>query len=260
VLACFVVALVGLVVGLIRRRPQGHLVEGEPAPWRLHNLLVIAVVSSATPFVYLAGPQGEGIRYLTVTVVFAVVLAGRMIAWVWPKRRTGTPARACALAGTVLALGLVASFGYAMSGPQMPNTVTRLAAWLESHDLHEGVGGYWVASITTVESGAAVKIRPVMTGRGGQIEREPNLSNINWYGGRRFQFLVEGAPSGYQGIRVGTTTWGPPQHVFAVGPYRVLVWSHKVSVSISPLRSHGRTECCERGGLRRRETRCLSRC
>ena len=99
------------------------------------------------------------------------------------------------------------------------------------------VGGYWVASITTVESGGAVKIRPVITERNGQIERYSNLSNVNWYEGRRFQFLVEGAPSGYEGIRVATTTWEPPQHVFAIGPYRVLVWNHKVSVSISPLRS-----------------------
>lgn len=259
VLVCFVVALVGLLVGLVRRRPQVHPVEGEPAPWRLHNVLVIAVVCSAAPFVYLAGPHGEGIRYLTVTVVFAVVLAGRMIAWAWPKRRKGTPARACALVAAVLALGLVASFGYAMSGPQMSNTVTNLATWLESHDLHEGVGGYWVANITTVESGGAVKIRPVMTGCNGQIERQPNLSSINWYEGRRFQFLVEGAPSGYGGIRVATTTWGPPQHVFAIGPYRVLVWRHKESVSISPLRSHGRTKCCVSSGLGRRETHCLYR-
>ena len=76
VLACFVVALVSLVAALVRRRPQGRVGDGEPALWRLDNILVFAVICSAAPFVLLAGPNGEGIRYLTASVVFAVVLAG----------------------------------------------------------------------------------------------------------------------------------------------------------------------------------------
>ncbi|MFZ0059342.1 MAG: hypothetical protein WAL35_04775 [Acidimicrobiales bacterium] len=248
VLACFVVALVSLVAALVRRRPQGRVGDGEPALWRLDNILVFAVICSAAPFVLLAGPNGEGIRYLTASVVFAVVLAGRVIARVWPKPGSGRSVRAFALAGTVLALGLVASFGYAMSGPQMSNSATQLAAWLETHDLHEGIGGYWVASITTVESGGDVAVRPVETGCGGQIERARDLTSSDWYEGKKFQFLVYGAPSGYRGIRGATTTWGSPKHVYVVGRYRVLVWNHEVGVAASSPRSHGRTKCREHGG------------
>ena len=38
-----------------------------------------------------------------------------------------------------------------------------LAAWLESHDLHNGIGSYWAASIVTVESGGRVEVRPVVS-------------------------------------------------------------------------------------------------
>lgn len=229
VLACVVFALVSLVVGLAGRSPRGRLVDGEPGPWRLDNTLVIAVLCAAVPFVFFAGRDGAGIRYLTVCVVFASVLAGRMIARAGTSLRTARSIRAFALAGAVLALGMVASFGYAMSGPQLSNSVTRLAAWLETDGLHEGIGGYWVASITTVETGGAVTVRPVLAGNGGQIERQLKLSSAGWYEGSHFRFLVLGAPIGYGGIREVVTTWGRPEHVEVIGPYRVLVWSHRLA-------------------------------
>jgi hypothetical protein len=229
VLASVAFALASLVVGLAGRSPQGLLVDGEPGPWRLDNTLVIAVLCAAVPFVFFAGPDGAGVRYLTVCVVFAVVLAGRVIARAGTRLRTARSIRAFALTGAVLALGLVANFGYAMSGPQLSNPVAGLAAWLKTDGLHEGIGGYWVASIITVETGGAVTVRPVVAGSGGQIERQLNLSSAGWYEGSHFRFLVFAPPIGNGSIREAITAWGRPEHVEVIGPYRVLVWSHRLT-------------------------------
>ena len=118
-----------------------------------------------------------------------------------------------------------------MSGPQMSNSATQLAAWLETHDLHEGIGGYWVASITTVESGGDVRCGPWRPGAAVRSSEARDLTSSDWYEGKKFQFLVYGAPSGYRGIRGATTTWGSPKHVYVVGRYRVLVWNHELGVA-----------------------------
>jgi hypothetical protein len=233
VLACFFFALSSLLLGLVRGYPVGGGPEAEASDsWRLDNLLVIAVICSAIPFVLLAGARGAGIRYLTVTVIFAVVLAGRMIARAWATLGTRWRRGAFGAALAALALGLAASFGVAMSGPEMSNPTTGLATWLEVHDLHHGIGGYWVASITTVESGGEVTVRPVLRSAGGEIERAV-LASASWYAGQSFQFLVEGAPTGYIGIQSAPASWGKPEHVYVVGLYRVVLWSHALRVAAS---------------------------
>jgi len=230
VLVCFSFALVSLLLGLVRGYREDGGLEGETTvPWRLDNLLVIAVICSAVPFVLLAGARGAGIRYLTVTIIFVVVLAGRMIARASSKLRTGWRRGAFATAGTALTLGLAASFGVAMSGPEMSNPTTGLVAWLEAHDLRYGIGSYWVASITTVESGGEVTVRPVLNSDGDQVERAV-LASASWYAGKHFQFLIEGAPTGYIGVQRVPATWGRPAHLYVVGLYRILVWSHELSV------------------------------
>ena len=93
VLACFVAALSSLVVGIGRKQP-GKLRACAPERWRLDDLLLIAVLCSAVSFVVLARADQSGVRYLTVTVVFACVLAGRLVARAWPKIPAGRPVRA----------------------------------------------------------------------------------------------------------------------------------------------------------------------
>jgi len=230
VLACFLAGLARLSTGLVTGR-RGAAPDAEVrALGRLDDVLVIAIVCSVAPFVLLAEPRGAGIRYLTATVVFAAVLSGRMIGRAWQGLGRGWGPRALAPAGAALSLALVASFGYGVSGPRPPDPVPALTSWLEAHDLHEGIGDYWAASITTVESGGKVTVRPVSSDD-GRVERRQSLSCASWYAGRRFQFLVY-AGNGYQvGMRVAERTWGKPEHVYVVGRYRVLVWRHTLRLS-----------------------------
>ena len=139
-----------------------------------------------------------------------------------------------------------------MSGPAPPNTVRELDRLLSAHDLHQGIGGYWIASLATVESNGAVTVRPVLAAQDGGIKRQALLSSDAWYEGRKFQFVVFGAPAGYRGLRARTLPWGSPRYVHVVGPYRVLVWDHDLRVRVfgqPETAAAGRARlCCPRIG------------
>jgi len=108
----------------------------------------------------------------------------------------------------------------------------RLAAYLEQHHLTKGIGDYWSASIVTVESSDSVVVRPVVTNSSSyHVVRYTRLSSSAWYGGG-FEFLVYNATAPWGGVdaQSALASFGPPQHVAAVGPYHVLTWAHDLSV------------------------------
>jgi hypothetical protein len=217
VLACFLAALASLVTGALGRRPRK--------------------LSSVMPFVILARPDGAGVRYLTVSIVLASVLTGRMIARAWPKIPTGWPVRGLAILGVAVSLGYASGLGYALSRPGPPDPVPSLVAWLEAHGLRSGIGDYWAASITTVESSGAVTVRPVTAG-GGEVRPMTNLSCASWYAGQHFQFLVYETPHFADvDMRSATKTWGAPKGIYVIGSYHVLVWGHRLTVGSFPRES-----------------------
>ncbi len=235
-LACFLAALVNLVTSALGRRPR-KLSTGEPELWRLDDLLLIATFCSVMPFVILARPDGAGVRYLTVSIVFASVLTGRMMARAWPKIPPGWPVRGLAILGVAVSLGYASGLGYVLSRPGPPDPVPSLVAWLEAHGLRSGIGDYWAASITTVESSGAVTVRPVTAG-GGQVRPMMNLSCASWYAGQRFQFLVYETPHFADvDMRSATRTWGAPKGIYVIGSYHVLVWGHRLTVGPFPRES-----------------------
>lgn len=230
--ACLLGALASLVAGIVRgprRDPAGG-----PELWRLDDLLLIATVSSAAPFVLLAGPNGVDIHFLSVPVVFASILTGRMVARVWPSLPLGYAVWAVAVVGMAVSLTFAAGLGYALSRPAPTEPTSTLASWLEAHDLRSGISEYWTAAITTVESGGAVDIRPVGIAINGHVRRMVTQSSASWYAGQQFDFYVsDSSPSGTD-FKTAEWTWGTPSHVYVVGSYRVLVWGHPLRVSPSP--------------------------
>jgi hypothetical protein len=230
--ACLLGALASLVAGIVRgprRDPAGG-----PELWRLDDLLLIATVSSAAPFVLLAGPNGVDIHFLSVPVVFASILTGRMVARVWPSLPLGYAVWAVAVVGMAVSLTFAAGLGYALSRPAPTEPTSTLASWLEAHDLRSGISEYWTAAITTVESGGAVDIRPVGIAITGHVRRMGTQSSASWYAGQQFDFYVsDSSPSGTD-FKTAEWTWGTPSHVYVVGSYRVLVWGHPLRVSPSP--------------------------
>jgi hypothetical protein len=175
-------------------------------------------------------------RYLTSAVIFACILAARMVgalmrtnASVRLHRRTVAVGLAC-LVAFAAADGFVIHTGDTKSGPARP--AAALGRFLEAHGLHNGIGDYWSSSIVTVVTDGDVTIRPVTVDPAGQVVRYERQSSAAWYAGQPFQFLVYSTsiPEGVDSS-LATATFGAVRHTYRVGPYRVLVWSHPVSVS-----------------------------
>ena len=168
IVACSLVAVVNLVRGVARGRREASGPETETGRWWLDDVLVIAMFGSAATFVVLAVNGVPGARYLVATVVFASVLSGRIVAQAWQRLRPGRATRAICVVGAAVSLCFAAGLGYTVAQPVPVHSASTLASWLEAHDLRNGVGGYWAASITTVESKGAVTVRPVLVESGRQ--------------------------------------------------------------------------------------------
>jgi hypothetical protein len=235
IIACSLVAIVNLVRGVVRSRRGATGSETETGRWWLDDTLVMAMFGSAVTFVVLAANGVPGARYLVPTVVFASVLSGRIVARTFERLRPSRAARAIGMLGAAVSLCFAAGLGCALAQPAPVQSASVLASWLEAHDLGNGVGGYWAASITTIESKGAVTVRPVWLTQQGKLGRYMKLSPDTWYAGQQFQFLVYETPV-YQGVDSvsAAKTWGPPAHTYIVGDYHVLVWTTAFSVAPFP--------------------------
>ncbi|MGD0985348.1 MAG: hypothetical protein ABSA65_16275 [Acidimicrobiales bacterium] len=235
IVACSAAAIANLVRGVVRGRRKASGSKQETGRRWLDDVLVIAMFGSAATFVVLAVSGVPGARYLVATIVFASVLSGRIVAQAWQRLRPGRMTRAICVVGVAVSLCFAAGLGCTLAQPVAAQSASTLASFLEAHHLQTGVGGYWAASITTVESKGAVTVRPVIANQEGKLGRYMKLSSAGWYAGQQFQFLVYETPA-YQGVdsTSATKTWGPPAHIYAVGGYHVLVWSNTFSVAPFP--------------------------
>ncbi len=230
VVAAIVAAGVALVRGAIRGSSS---TEETQAAWRLDDLLVLAVFGDIAVFLALTTSKDPGfLRYLTAAVIFGAVLAGRWVGRIAAALPSAVPTRrtAGAAALAVVAFSSVA-FGFTLAGATPRQPVTQLDRFLESRQLHAGIGDYWSASITTVATGGAVTVRPVISTRSGRVVRYQRQSAASWYKNQRFDFLVYNTARPWGGVDADTaaSTFGPAR-TYAVGPYRVLVWRHPLFV------------------------------
>jgi hypothetical protein len=102
-----------------------------------------------------------------------------------------------------VAIPLVALFGWYSFGlfqqadtPAAPAPLAPVAAFLEAHHLSYGIGGYWEASVITVETGGAVTIRAVTP---ACLQPYPWESKSDWYDPKQHvaNFLLLSNVNGY---------------------------------------------------------------
>jgi hypothetical protein len=171
-------------------------------------------------------------RYLNGALIFGALLGGRVIT----IALTGRSAKfmRSAAAGMVVIVALFAvGVAFEVRGPRPVQPATQLASYLEAHNLRHGVGAYWSAAITTVESSGAVRVRPVIE-HGTHLVRYQKNSDSLWYAGVQFNYVVYDALAPWGGVskQSAIATWGRPSSVHVVGPYRVLVYAHPFTVSV----------------------------
>ncbi len=226
----------GVWHGTVTPDPPGPTSGSEPEPWRLDDLLVVATFGSTLNFLVLAASTTGYLRYLTASVIFGAVLAGRYVTLWWSSDHPPVQRRTAAAVGGVAVACFLAASGVQLSQPAPSSPAVRLAAFLESHGLTSGVGDFWAASLTTVESGDAVSIRPVVPGPDTVLEAYNKGDDPGWFAGHSFQFAVypdtTAASSPTQvSLRTASATWGRPSTTYDVAGYVVLVWPHPVTVT-----------------------------
>jgi hypothetical protein len=202
--------------------------------WRLDDLLVIAFVSDLGVFsVLTTSNDPEFMRYLTAAVIFGAVLTGRLMGRLAASIDSKRFLRLGAALGLLVTGAFAAALGFTVTAPAPSRTFTALGQFLEAHHLRSGIGDYWSASITTVATRGSVTLRPVITNPGGEIVRYERQSTSNWYVDQTFAFLVYDTARPWGGVDSATAaaTFGPISHTYPVGSYRVLVWTHPLSVS-----------------------------
>jgi hypothetical protein len=138
------------------------------------QILVVSIVANLVAYIPSSMANNTtdlNSREFAVVLPFAAVVAGRQLG---PRladgllklndaRRVSAGPRVVLLL-PVLAVGLVASLWTLVAGATTtpaPAPYTGLVGFLESHHLTYGLGGYWQASIVTVESGGQVTIRAI---------------------------------------------------------------------------------------------------
>jgi hypothetical protein len=179
------------------------------------QLLLAGIVANIAAYIpsTLANHTALNAREFAPVLPFAAVLAARMLG---DRLVTGPlatirlpgirrPARARALAGgpapenpaqrgapgrhslriRLVAAPLVVLFGWYSYGlfrqadtPAAPDPLTNVAALLEKYHLSYGLGGYWEASVLTVETGGAVTIRAVQP---ACLQPYPWEEKQDWY-------------------------------------------------------------------------------
>ncbi|MHB8245721.1 MAG: hypothetical protein ACYDGN_10280 [Acidimicrobiales bacterium] len=223
---------VALVWGILRGR-QSVVGPSSEAAWRLDDQLMFASFASPAAFLILAvAPDIQYARYLTTGIIFASILAARVLGRVVQQIRRPMLGRALAAVGLATTCCYAAGVGYNVSQPEPGSSAAQLATFLEAHHLYDGIGSYWSASIVTVESGGRVAVRPVISPRGHVLVRYSRNSAGYWYG-KNLHFLVfqPGAPWGNVGWNTAINTFGHPSRVYKEGSYRIMVWNKALHVS-----------------------------
>ena len=137
----------------------------------------------------LADHSALNVREIAPVLPFAAVLAARMLGdrllALGPAIRVRLPRLGRPLRLRLIVIPLVALFGWYSFGlfqqadtPAAPDPFTGLEQFLEANGLSYGLGGYWEASVITVDTGGAVTIRAVSPSCIQPYEWE---NKLEWY-------------------------------------------------------------------------------
>jgi hypothetical protein len=165
-LACVIVAVWGCCV-IARRflRRDADFIS---------QLLLIGIVLNLVAYIpsALADHSALNVREIAPVLPFAAVLAARMLGdrllALGPAIRVRLPKVGRPLKLKLIVIPLVALFGWYSFGlfqqaatPAAADPFTGLEQFLEANGLSYGLGGYWEASVITVDTGGTITIRAI---------------------------------------------------------------------------------------------------
>ncbi|HTV10252.1 MAG TPA: hypothetical protein VME20_00185 [Acidimicrobiales bacterium] len=194
----------------------------------LDDVLLLATLGSLCSFLGLTvlsvPPEA---RYLLPAAIFASVLTGRFVASLAERVRPSLTRKALQGASIATVLAFAAGTGYQLSGRVPATPYPAIARFLAAHHLQSGLADYWTSAIVTIDSDDRVLVRPVGAVDGRIYPLVRDNSDVDWYRGVPFRYLVYAPGAMFRGVnkRAAERTWGHPASVFRVAGYRILVWA-----------------------------------
>ena len=163
-------------------------------------------------------------RDISAVLPFAAVLAGRLLAGPLLRARLNA-------AFAIFVVACAATLGYNAAQRAQPAHGQSLAAWLATRHLSGGLAvDYWVANITTVDSGGRITVRQVGLSNGALTRPLPRELKSDWYSpaSRHADFYVASDinPASSSEQAAAVRTFGAPAQTLHPAGYTVLVW-HK---------------------------------
>ncbi|MBC8102711.1 MAG: hypothetical protein H7Z41_09010 [Cytophagales bacterium] len=222
--------LLGALVSSLRPEPEAA--SRRQNPDRIATVACLGILIDV--FCYAISNQASGIasiRYLLPTLLYGGLLVGRYGVPQWRMIRHATPRREWAAAFCLACFSWLYVFtSRAVQQPLVgPSPMKGLAQWLRARDLTDGYGTYWAANIVTLESGGAVRVRPVLS-PAGNITPFRWVAREDWYHNHRANFLVVEYPTfGSVDVKRATEWFGPAAERHEVYGYTVLVWNRDIS-------------------------------
>jgi hypothetical protein len=178
-------------------------------------------------------------REIAVVLPYGAVLAGRLLAG--PLLAVRRPARIAVVSVAICTLlCYLAAIGYDAAQRPVPAEDQDLVAWLARHHLSHGLGSYWQANSSTVDSGGRIEIRAAV-GRGGLLQRNVLWeAKLAWYdpGSEYANFVVLARQPSTESVRISAgaarRAFGQPARTYRFGRYVVMVWDKNLLATLSP--------------------------
>ncbi|NUR63053.1 MAG: hypothetical protein HOV87_31015 [Catenulispora sp.] len=204
---------------------------------RLEQVLVMTVgcVLAAYMFSTLSnGHDAAWAREIAPVLPIGAVLGARYVGTRITEAAIPFPFRwaAAAMAGCVaLSAGLLVAHA---TRPSRPADGADAAAYLQSHGLVNGLGGYWMSHSITAVTGDRVKVRPV-SGNGQTMRILPGdwEAKPDWYRPDKSTatFMVVDIRPGYEGygtVDEALATFGKAAQRLEFHDHVILVWDHNI--------------------------------
>jgi hypothetical protein len=194
------------------------------------QVLVAGILTTLAAFMFADVIKGATAAHeIAVVLPFGAVLAGRLLARLLTRARL-VPVLAMLAACYCLALA------HDLTQPPQPAATALtpaggLSGWLTSHHLNYGLGGYWQANSTTLDSAGRIQVAPVITTGRQQLKADNWEVKSSWFDPRlhdaNFVVTVKPPTLGwwYAMPALARGTFGRPAHTYSFGGYTVQVWN-----------------------------------
>lgn len=190
----------------------------------LRSMLSWAILAGVSAFLISGfATDVEGVRYLLPTFVYAGILCSSALRLVVPARRLGGVVLAFLVAGA-LTFGVTLARAHRTAAREQP-----VVAFLLSHHLTTGLGGYWASDITSLSSNGQILVIPVHPD-GDHFLLYRWHASAAWFTHRSLQaarfIVVDHNEPVDQFLNAACSEFGSPDAVYHVEQYTILVWSH----------------------------------